>query len=76
MTEMRKAYTKPKTWATKALFEGPLLSETYVETGGNRTGILKYTEDNPDEDSNISFNTRRHNSLWEDDPEESNPWSY
>jgi len=76
MTEMRKAYTKPVTWATKALFEGPLLSETYVETGGNRTGILKYTDANPDEDPNISFNTRRHNSLWEDDPEESNPWSY
>ena len=41
---MRKAYTKPVTWATKALFEGPLLSETYVETGGNRTGIMNYTD--------------------------------
>jgi hypothetical protein len=75
MTEMRKAYTKPETWATKALFEGPLLSETYVETGGNRTGIMNYTDANPDGDSNISFNVRQHN-LWEDDPEESNPWSY
>jgi len=73
MTEMRKAYTKPETWATKALFEGPLLEESQ----DNLTGMTKkYTGDNPDEDSNISFNTRRHNSLWEDDPEESNPWSY
>lgn len=73
MTEMRKAYTKPETWATKALFEGPLLEESQ----DNLTGMTKkYTDDNPDGDSNISFNTRRHNSLWEDDPEESNPWSY
>lgn len=73
MTEMRKAYTKPKTWATKALFEGPLLEESYTNITGK---IENYTEDNPNGDSNISFNTRRHNSLWEDDPEESNPWSY
>ena len=73
MTEMRKAYTKPETWATKALFEGPLLVESY----NNLTGkIEEYTEDNLNGDSNISFNTRRHNSLWEDDPEESNPWRY
>lgn len=73
MTEMRKAYTKPETWATKALFEGPLLEESYTNITGK---IENYTEDNPNGDSNISFNTRRHNSLWEDDPEESNPWSY
>ncbi len=73
MTEMRKAYTKPETWATKALFEGPLLVESY----NNLTGKIEdYTDNNPNEDENISFNTRRHNSLWEDDPEESNPWSY
>lgn len=69
---MRKAYTKPETWATKALFEGPLL----VESQDNLTGMTKKYTDNPDEEQNISFNTRRHNSLWEDDPEESNPWSY
>ena len=73
MTELRKPYTKPETWATKALFEGPLLVESY----NNLTGKIEdYTMANPDEDSNISFNARRHNSLWEDDPEESNPWSY
>jgi len=72
MTEMRKAYTKPETWATKALFEGPLLVESY----NNLTGKIEdYTMANPDEDSNISFNVRQHN-LWEDEPEESNPWSY
>ncbi len=72
MTEMRKAYTKPETWATKALFEGPLLEESYTNITGK---IENYTDANPDEDSNISFNVRQHN-LWEDDPEESNPWSY
>lgn len=72
MTEMRKAYTKPETWATKALFEGPLLVESY----NNLTGKIEdYTMANPDEDSNISFNVRQHN-LWEDEPEDSNPWSY
>ena len=72
MTEMRKAYTKPETWATKALFEGPLLVESY----NNLTGKIEdYTMENPDEDSNISFNVRQHN-LWEDEPEDSNPWSY
>lgn len=72
MTEMRKAYTKPETWATKPLFEGPLLSESY----DNLTGKTEnYTMANPDEDSNISFNVRQHN-LWEDEPEESNPWRY
>lgn len=72
MTEMRKAYTKPETWATKALFEGPLLVESY----NNLTGKIEdYTMANPDEDSNISFNVRQHN-LWEDEPEESNRWSY
>ena len=70
---MRKAYAKPETWATKALFEGPLLVESYTNITGK---IENYTDANPDEDSNISFNARRHNSLWEDDPEESNPWSY
>ena len=72
MTEMRKAYTKPETWATKALFEGPLLVESYTNITGK---IEDYTE-NPNEDGNIIFNARRHNSLWEDDPEESNLWSY
>lgn len=72
MTEMRKAYTKPETWATKALFEGPLLEESYTNITGK---IENYTDANPDGDSNISFNVRQHN-LWEDDPEESNPWSY
>ncbi len=72
MTEMRKAYTKPETWATKALFEGPLLVESY----NNLTGKIEdYTKENPDEDPNISFNVRQHN-LWEDEPEDSNPWSY
>ena len=72
MTEMRKAYTKPETWATKALFEGPLLVESY----NNLTGKIEdYTMENPDEDSNISFNVRQHN-LWGDEPEESNLWSY
>ena len=72
MTEMRKAYTKPETWATKALFEGPLLKESQDNLTGN---TVDYTGDKPNEDPNISF-ARRHNSLWEDDPEESNPWSY
>lgn len=72
MTEMRKAYTKPETWATKALFEGPLLSESY----DNITGKIEDYTENPNEDGNIIFNARRHNSLWEDDPEESNPWRY
>lgn len=72
MTEMRKAYTKPETWATKALFEGPLLVESY----NNLTGKIEDYTENPNEDGNIIFNARRHNSLWEDDPEESNPWSY
>lgn len=72
MTEMRKAYTKPETWATKALFEGPLLVESY----NNLTGKIEDYTENPNEDGNIIFNARRHNSLWEDEPEESNPWSY
>ena len=69
---MRKAYTKPETWATKALFEGPLLVESY----NNLTGKIEDYTENPNEDGNIIFNARRHNSLWEDEPEESNPWSY
>lgn len=72
MTEMRKAYTKPETWATKALFEGPLLVESY----NNLTGKIEDYTENPNEDGNIIFNVRQHNSLWEDEPEESNLWSY
>lgn len=71
MTEMRKAYTKPETWATKALFEGPLLVESY----NNLTGKIEDYTENPNEDGNIIFNVRQHN-LWEDEPEESNLWSY
>jgi len=71
MTEMRKAYTKPETWATKALFEGPLLVESY----NNLTGKIEDYTENPNEDGNIIFNARQHN-LWEDEPEDSNPWSY
>ena len=68
---MRKAYTKPETWATKALFEGPLLVESY----NNLTGKIEDYTENPNEDGNIIFNVRQHN-LWEDEPEESNLWSY
>ena len=69
---MRKAYTKPETWATKALFEGPLLNET----ADNLTGkTVENTYEDPTNGGTIEY-ARRHNSLWEDDPEESNPWSY
>ena len=60
MPKMKKAYIKPETWATKPLYEKPLLSES----NDSKTGTTKkYTNNNPDEDEDISFNSRRYN-VW------------